>query len=66
MYSIGLDNFTFFRPCYKAHTSSSSKLGHYIGMMHLAMHVSIRNFKMIFHHRLWHHMPTSPTIRLGD
>jgi len=29
-----------FRPCYKAHTSPSSKLGDYIGMMHLSMHLS--------------------------
>jgi len=40
------DNFNSFRPCYKAHTSPSSKLGDYIGTMHVAMHVSIRNFKM--------------------
>jgi len=31
-----------FRPCYKAHTSPSSKLGDYIGTMHLAMHLSFR------------------------
>ena len=27
-----------FRPCYKAHTSSSSKLGDYVGTMHLPVH----------------------------
>ena len=37
-----------FRPYYKAHTSPFIKLEDYIGTMHLAMHVSIRNFKMIF------------------
>ena len=34
--------FFIFRPCYKAHTSPSSKLGDYIGTMHLAMHLSFR------------------------
>jgi len=37
-----------FRPSYKAHTSPSSKLGDYIGTMHLAMHlisrISLRTF----------------------
>ena len=28
-----------FRPCYKAHTSPSSKLGDYIGTMHLPVHL---------------------------
>ena len=28
-----------FRPCYKAYTSPSSKLGDYIGMMHLPVHL---------------------------
>ena len=28
-----------FRPCYKAHTSPSSKLGDYIGTMHLLVHL---------------------------
>jgi len=28
-----------FRPCYKAYTSPSSKLGDYIGTMHLPMHL---------------------------
>ena len=28
-----------FRPCYKAHTSPSSKLGDYIGTMHLSVHL---------------------------
>ena len=28
-----------FRPCYKAHTSPSSKPGDYIGMMHLPVHL---------------------------
>ena len=32
----------FFRPCYKAHASPSSKLGDYIGTMHLAMHLSFQ------------------------
>jgi hypothetical protein len=31
-----------FRPCYKAHVSSSSKLGDYIGTMHLSVHLSIK------------------------
>jgi hypothetical protein len=31
-----------FRPCYKAHTSPSSKLGDYIGTMHLSVHLSIQ------------------------
>ena len=29
----------FFRPCYKAHTSPSSKLGDYIDTMHLPVHL---------------------------
>ena len=29
----------FFRPCYKAHTSPSSKLGDYVGTMHLPVHL---------------------------
>ena len=37
-----------FRPCYKAHTSPSSKLGDYIGTMHLAMHLSFRIFLRTF------------------
>ena len=35
---IQLGYFFSFRPCYKAHTSPSSKLGDYIGMMHLMVH----------------------------
>ena len=31
-----------FRPCYKAHTSPSSKLGDYIGTMHLPVHLVSR------------------------
>jgi len=55
-----------FRPCYKAHTSPSSKLGDYIGTMHLAMHFSIRFSMWFFLFRPWHHVPMSPTTRLGD
>jgi hypothetical protein len=40
--------FEFLIPCYKAHILSSSKLGDYIGMMHLAMHLSIRISMWIF------------------
>jgi hypothetical protein len=32
----------FLRPCYKAHTLPSSKLGGYIGTMHLSVHLSIK------------------------
>ena len=61
-----------FRPCYKAHTSPSNKLGDYIGMMHLSVQFvspvrrldSQLNWKFFF--RPWHHVPTSPTTRLGD
>ena len=61
-----------FRPCYKAHTSPSSKLGDYIGTMHLPVHLvspvrrldSQLNWEFFF--RPWHHVPTSPTTRLGD
>jgi hypothetical protein len=31
-----------FRPCYKAHTSSSSKLEDYISTMHLSVHLSVK------------------------
>jgi len=40
--------FLFLRPCYKAYTSPSSKLGDYIGMMHLTMHLSITISKQPF------------------
>ena len=61
-----------FRPYYKAHTSPSSKLGDYIGTMHLPVHLvspvrrldSQLNREFFF--RPWHHVPTSPTTRLGD
>ena len=33
------DIFFSLRPCYKAHTSPSSKLGDYIGTMHLLVHL---------------------------
>jgi hypothetical protein len=39
---IQLRDQRFFRPCDKAHTLSSSKLGDYIGMMHLSVHLSIK------------------------
>jgi hypothetical protein len=32
----------FLSPCYKAHTSPSSKFGDYIGTMHLSVHLSIK------------------------
>ena len=61
-----------FRPCYKAATSPSSKLGDYIGRMHLSVQFvspvqrlgSQLNRELFF--RPWHHVPTSPTTRLGD
>jgi hypothetical protein len=37
-----LRDHSFFRPCYKAHTLPSSKLGDYIGTMHLSVHLSIK------------------------
>ena len=37
-------NLVFFRPCYKVHTSPSSKLGDYIGTMHLSYRISLRTF----------------------
>ena len=60
------------RPCYKADTSPSSKLRDYIGTMHLPVQLvslvrrldSQLNWEFIF--RPWHHVPTSPTTRLGD
>ena len=36
---IQLGYFFALRPCYKAHTSPSSKLGDYIGTMHLPVHL---------------------------
>ena len=36
-HTVGI--FFSLRPCYKAHTSSSSKLGDYIGTMHLPVHL---------------------------
>ena len=64
--------FFLLRPCYKAHTSPFSKLGDYIGTMHLSVQLvlpvrrldSQLNWKFFF--RPWYHVPTSPTTRLGD
>ena len=61
-----------FRPCYKVHTSPSSKLGDYVGTMHLPVHLVfvcttigfLTKLGILF--RPWHHVPTSPTTRLGD
>ena len=61
-----------FRPCYKAHISPFSKLGDYVGTMHLPVHLVspvqrldfLLRWKFFF--RPWHHMPVSPTTRLGD
>ena len=55
-----------FRPCYKAHTSPSSKLGDYIGTMHLVMHLSFLFSMKDFLFGPWHHVTTSPITRLGD
>jgi hypothetical protein len=55
----------FFRPCYKVHTSPSSKLGDYISTMHLSMHLSIQ-FSRQSILSPWHHVPMSPIPRLGD
>ena len=38
LYSHTVERYLF-RPCYKAHTSPSSKLGDYIGTMHLPVHL---------------------------
>ena len=53
----------FFRPCYKAHATPSSKLGDYIGTMHLTVHAVLW---LSFLFRPWHHMSTPPATRLGD
>jgi hypothetical protein len=37
----------FLRPCYKDYTTPSSKLGDYIGTMHLSMHLSIEFLKTL-------------------
>ena len=37
-HTVGISFFSL-RPCYKAHTSPSSKLGDYIGTMHLPVHL---------------------------
>jgi len=47
-YELDSNTILFFRPCYKAHTMPSNKLGDYIGTMHLAMHLSIRISTWIF------------------
>ena len=62
----GTRKLEFFRPCYMAHTSPSSKLGDYICTMHLAMHLSIKISMWIFLFRPWHHVTTPPTTMLRD
>jgi len=44
LHSGDSDDSNSFRPCYKARTSPSSKLGDYIDTMHLAMHVKCQKF----------------------